>query len=60
MAKSDLSLKPFQVKHGWYYEEAAGFSVVSPFTGADIIVIPWSKILASVRRYKKPKRKKKI
>ena len=56
--KTDLKLTPIHVKNGWYYEEDSGFSVVSP-AGVAIIVIPWSKILASVARYKRPAKRKK-
>ena len=56
--KKDLLLSPIEVKHGWYYEGGHGLSVVHPSGSDNIVVIPWTKILASVARYKRKAKRK--
>lgn len=56
--KKDLLLSPIEVKHGWYYEESRGLSVVHPTGSDNIVVIPWATILASVARYKRKAKRK--
>lgn len=61
MSKHHLLLSPIQVTESdWYYEEVEGICLIHEIKNdhdvllqTDKIVIPWSKILKSVERYKK-------
>jgi hypothetical protein len=61
MARKHLSLAPQDVTPElWYYEDRRGIAILheirdgKKYLRTDEIVIPWQKILASVKRYQKP------